>query len=252
MQTKNDIQNYRSRVSILVLSAILAPELQAEDSCIQGSSNQVLSQKCSVSMIIKNKTLLGIAHEITERTGIRFKFDANVESDLIDKELDAPNWSRAIDQLLQHYNYTMTQTGDSIRSVFVTGYRGGAKRQQESLHISPTHADVYQRRETLENRAITIAIPTDALVNLPEGGNIEIDLPIGSFNINQDSQVTFENGMLSWVGTIDKKNKFHRLYLTRDLNGDIVGNVFTPERTYNILTVDGQTVMIEVKQLGMR
>jgi hypothetical protein len=64
--------------------------------------------------------------------------------------------------------------------------------------------------------------------------------------------VDSEDGTLSWVGTMEGANNIYRLYLAKTQEGDVVGNVYTPEGAYNIETINGQTVLIEIDQVSMR
>lgn len=209
----------------------------------------------TISMVFNNQPLSDAIRQIADQTGIRFKYDAPIESDIINKKLEASNWNKALGQLLQGYNYTMIHDGNQIKTVLISGYKGGMK--QVDSHDSPDilSADLntsFQNDQPEQGPIIDIVIPTDELANLPEGGAMNVDLPVGTFTIKQESMVMIEDGTLSWVGTMDDENHFYRLYLARNRDGEVVGNVFTPSGSYNIETIDGQTVMIEVKQVSMR
>jgi len=213
-----------------------------------------------ISQVIKNQTLSEVALRISNQTGIHFKFNAAVESDLINKNLVAQDWNNALNQLLVGYNYTIIQERNEIKTVFITGYKGGVKPTLDAtidtlpddLALSTdSQNDILE--ETSDNRVlIDIEIPTDQLADLPEGGDMTVDLPVGAFNIKQENMVDSEDGTLSWVGTMEGGNNIYRLYLAKTLEGDVVGNVYTPDGAYNIETINGQTVMIEIDQISMR
>ena len=209
----------------------------------------------TVSVAFKNQTLSDVANKIAAQTGMRFKFDAAVENDMINKKLAAPNWNSAVDQLLQSYNYTTIQEGNVIKTIFISGYKGGMKPSTETevgpdLYSAP---DTYPSQDVFDSEtSIDITIPTEELANLPEDGEMMIDLPVGTFNIKQESMVALDDGTLSWVGIMDDETQFYRLYLTRSEDGEIIGNIYTPNGAYNIETVDGRSVMIEVNQASMR
>jgi hypothetical protein len=209
----------------------------------------------AVSMAFENQTLSDAIREIADRTGIRFKVDAPIENDVINQKLAAPNWKSALNQLLQNYNYTTIHEGNAIKTVLISGYKGGIKPSSRLENLAEQSADssTAPQEDASDHEAIIdIAIPTDELSNLPEGGDMNVDLPVGTFNIKQESMVAIEDGTSSWVGTMDDENQFYRLYLTRSQDGEVVGNVFTPNGTFNIQTINGQPVMIEVSQVSMR
>jgi len=196
-----------------------------------------------VSLVCKNQTLADVAHTISRLSGIVFKFNAAVENDRINTTLAANSWQDALPQLLQGYNYSTIQERKSVKTVFITGYQGGEKPQADEVVIAQAEDD----RAFEQRQGVPVVIPAAALAALPEGGSMEVDLPLGSFSVSQASMVTMEDGTLSWVGTMDDASEFYRLYLAQTQNGDVIGNVFAPQGTYNIETVDGQTVMLVVE-----
>lgn len=248
--------NRRKAAVILTFCLTMASNAYAAkigETALSAASPRIDSQ--AVSMAFENQTLSDAIRKIADRTGIRFKLDAPIENDVINAQLAASNWDNALNQLLQSYNYTMIHDGNKIMTVLISGYKGGMKPASSNDSLDTLSADsnaASQNGRPEQGPIIDIVIPTDELSNLPEGGDMNVDLPVGTFNIKQESMVSIEDGTLSWVGTMDDENHFYRLYLARSQDGDVVGNVFTPNGSYNIETIDGQTVMVEVNQVSMR
>lgn len=234
--------------------------VSASGKSLSNAASILDAQNHPISQVIKNQTLSEITQNISHQTGIGFKFNVAVQDDLINKKIAAADWNSALHQLLQGYNYTTIQERDVIKTVFITGYKGGEKPVLDEI---VTTADLTMDSEgvignsiadeVFDNRTlIDIEIPTDQLAELPEGGDMTVDLPVGAFNIKQENMVDSEDGTLSWIGTMEGENNIYRLYLAKTQEGDVVGNVYTPNGAYNIETIDGQTVMIEIDQVSMR
>jgi len=253
--TSDFFHNRRRAVVILTFCLTMASNVYATN--VRGHTFAISTHTESqfVSIVVNNQTLFDVASKITEQTGIRFKFDAAVENDIINKRLAASNWRGALDQLLQRYNYMTIQDGNVIKTILISGYKGGIKPSSDHETDQELYAasNTYPPQDVFDNRIITdITIPAEELANLPEGGEMMVDLPVGTFNIKRESMVALDDGTLSWVGIMDDETQFYRLYLTRNQDGEVVGTTYTPNGTYNIETIDGQTVMIEVNQASMR
>lgn len=246
----NIAHNHRKLTIVLTFCLTMANSQAASlNQAAVPAVNQARSQ--TISLLIDQERLSDVTLKIAEQTGICFKFNAAVENDLISKKLQAQDWKSALAQLLQGYNYSTIQEGDAVRTVFITGYRGGIKPEAAGEPSAGPYAG--RSEDFLGNKvAVDVTIPTEELAGLPEDGRMQVDLPVGSFAVRQESMVALEDGTLSWVGTMDDENQFYRLYLARTQDGEVVGNVFTPDGAYNIETIDGQTVMVEVQQVSMR
>lgn len=242
--------NRRNIAVILIFCLTMSASVQAENA----DQRSIAGQPAAVSMVINNQNLAHVTQKIAQQTGITFKFDAGIEDDVINQKLTATDWKSALGQLLQSYNYSIIQENNSIKKVYVTGYKGGSKLSSvESTQAQVAAGDSLQPQTMYQNRnALAVSIPTDELVALPEGSEMVVDLPVGAFTVKQESMVTQEDGTLSWVGTMDDENQFYRMYFAQSQDGEVVGNVYTPDGTYNIQSVDGQTVMLAVDQISMR
>ncbi len=260
-----DSVHCRRRVAVVLtfcMGLMMASELvsasEKNHSMVSG-----IAQTQSITQVIKNQPLSHVAQKIAAQSGIEFKFNAAVQDDLINKNLVAHDWNSALVQLLQGYNYTTIQQHNQITKVFITGYEGGVKPAADTENNQQTPADLAADAhelmdsgdpgDVLDGRtSMDIDIPTDQLAELAEGGELMVDLPVGAFNIKQENMVDSEDGTLSWVGTMEGANNIYRLYLAKTQEGDVVGNVYTPDGAYNIETINGQTVLIEIDQITMR
>lgn len=245
----NIVHNRRKLAIVLTFCLTMASSAQANNLNTHAIAAASSLANQPVSLLINKKTLSDVTLKIAHETGIRFKFNSAVEHDLINAKLDAQDWKGALNQLLENYNYSTIQEGNIIKTVFITGYKGGVKPTTDETVNSATA----QPASFLENPAIVdINLPTDELANMQEGGDTLVDLPVGTFTVKQESMVALEDGTLSWVGTMNDDNQFYRLYLASTQDGEVIGNVFTPDGAYNIETMDGQTVMVEVNQVSMQ
>lgn len=241
--------NRRKLVVVLTFCLSMASGVQAADvnHHVLAAASSMANQP--VSLTINKQTLSDVTLKISSETGIHFKFNAAVEHDQVNIKLNAQDWKGALAQLLESYNYSTIQEGNIIKTVFITGYKGGVKPVADE-NVNPAAT---QPTSFLENpTTVDITLPTDKLANMPDGGDTLVDLPVGTFTVKQESMVALEDGTLSWVGTMDDENQFYRLYLASTGDGEVIGNVFTPNGAYNIETIDGQTVMVEVNQVSMQ
>jgi hypothetical protein len=260
-----DSVHCRRRVAVVLtfcMGLMMASELVNANEKAH-STDTTIGQTQAITQVIKNQPLSHVAQKITAQSGIAFKFNAAVQDDLINKNLVAHDWNSALVQLLQGYNYTTIQQHNQITTVFITGYEGGVKpvantetSEQTQVNLAADAQDLMDSGNpdsALDGRiSMDIDIPTDQLAELAEGGELVVDLPVGAFNIKQENMVDSEDGTLSWVGTMEGANNIYRLYLAKTQEGDVVGNVYTPEGAYNIETINGQTVLIEIDQVSMR
>jgi hypothetical protein len=252
--TNSPYAAHNRRKLAVVLTFCLTMAATTHASGVNTPAYFAAQQNQAVSAKFDSQSLSTITSDIAKQTGISFRFDAAVEKDKINATLNARDWKGGLAQLLQAYNYSTVQEGNVIKTVFITGYRGGIKPVTVNAvqnSITETIPDQYQ--DFLQNATTAdISLPTDQLADLPEGGSMPVDLPVGSFIVTRESMVELEDGTMSWVGTMDAESQFYRLYLAQTPDGDVIGNIFTPNGSYNIETIDGQTVMVEVQQLSLR
>lgn len=226
--------NRRSAEVILTFCLTFSPCAFAAKAVVPLVASTASSQQM-VSMSIQNRSLSEVAIAISSRSGIQFRLNGAVEGDRLHGTLQASNWHDAIAQLLEAYNYSTIQESGHLTTVLVSGYKKG---------VNPnTFVD-----ENQQQQANSVFIPIDELVSMPEGGCSFVDLPMGVFDVKQETMVAYEDGTLSWVGIMENQNKFYRLYLARNQDGEVSGNVFAPDGTYFIQTIEGQTMIVRADE----
>lgn len=231
--------NRRSAAVILTFCLTFSPAVFAAKTISLPLTSSTSSQQM-VSLSMQNRTLAEVTGIVTSRSGIQFQLNGGIDGDKLNGTLQAATWPDALAQLLQGYNYSTIQENGHLKTVLVSGYKNGIK-PSAAVDQNPTP----QADATLaSSQASNIFIPLDELVNMPEGGCSFVDLPVGSFDVKQETMVTYEDGTLSWVGIMENKNQFYRLYLAKSQDGELMGNVFAPDGTYYIQTIDGKTVMV--------
>lgn len=247
------IKNRRKKAIVLTFCLAMVSSVEAAnfDNYALSTASQIEMQNQAVSLEFKQQTLYDVTNNIARKTGITFKLNAAIGQDMIDKKLKASNWKSALRQLLRGYNYATVQEDNAIKTIFITGYEGGIKPIEDLKSGSEFRADSASDDSVSINNGsdiIDVYIQTDELAELPEGDEMLIDLPVGSFTVKQKSMIKLDDGGMTWVGTMDDENQFYRLYLAQTQAGEVIGNVFTPFGIYNIETIDGQTVMVAIEQ----
>ncbi|MDD2802054.1 MAG: zinc-dependent metalloprotease family protein, partial [Methylococcales bacterium] len=97
---------------------------------------------------------------------------------------------------------------------------------------------------------MSVNLPMDQLANIPIGDDVTLDLPIGQYKVKHDNSVQHDDNSSTWVGYLDEEGKGYRIYLSQGETG-VIGNVYTPDGAYNIETVDGQTVVVDIDKSGL-
>lgn len=256
----NKIQEFHIKPCLISFLLLIAFDVKSSQHDIKQSSPQNSHQ------------LSSITKQITLQTGVQFVFNASVQQDSVSTDLRLDwksnwksDWKFLIKQVLAGYNYTLSEEfyeNQIVKKVHITGYAKGVppKHLQSDLQgdnngnaIENIDSHVDADNIDIANNVIgDIDMPIDQLIELPEGADMTIDLPIGAFNFKQENAVFSEDGTSSWVGTLEGNNNIYRMYLAKTQDGDVVGNVYTPEGAYNIETINGQTVLFEIDQVGMR
>ncbi len=213
----------------------------------------------SVYHVIKNKTLLEVTNQIANRSGIVFKIDASVEKDPINQKLAAENWQAAIRQLLQNYNYTTESGNNTLKTVLISGKNGSGNTlsamqlDAELIVVKPDYAVTIPKKYKNFNAGsvLNVSLPMDQLRQIALGEEVILDLPIGQYKVKHDNLVDHGDGSSTWIGYLGDEGQGYRIYLSQGESG-VMGNVFTPDGAYNIETTDGQTVIVDIDQSGLK
>lgn len=207
---------------------------------------------------IKDKTLLDAASQISMRSGIEFKIDRSVQSDVLSKKIAADDWPSALGQLLSGYNYTSVRSGGKIQTVLVTGRNGSGLPPQTSalangmrFSLTPEKAKLPARyRNYAPGSVIPLTLPMAKLKQSKLGQSVLLDLPIGQYPVNHDDLVDDGNGEMTWMGYLQDEGKGYRVFLSQGDAG-IMGNIATPDGAYEVETVDGQTYLVDPVRAGL-
>ena len=208
--------------------------------------------------VVKEQGLRAAAQQIAERSGIKFKISADIGSDQVSKKLAADNWDEALFQFLAGYNYTLTTEKGSIKSVIITGKNGSGSQNKAKQELESQMLAVVPGQQSLPavysqlapGSVMPIALSMSKIAAVKLGSKVVLDLPVGQYTINHDEKVDDGNGAMTWMGYLDDEGKGYRLYLSQGEAG-IMGNLNTPDGSYQIETVDGQTYLVDEVRSGM-
>ena len=208
---------------------------------------------------INNKTLLEVTNQIANRTGFTFKIHPELKKDIINQKLAADEWTYALEQLLQGYNYSIVRESGIIKTVLITGYNGNGHindattvAEQDLLMVAPSIADLPEKyRHYKPGSVFRLNLPMTELASKPLGSELTLDLPIGQYKVKHDNVVDQGDGSTTWMGYLNEEGKGYRVYLSEGEAG-IMGNIYTPDGAYNIETVDGVTVLVDLERSGLQ
>lgn len=246
----------RIRAKITAFSAAL---LFASGAFANTDALLIKEQSRNVYHVIKNKTLLNVTNQLTNLSGVVFKISADIEGDVINQKLVADDWGAAIGHLLKDYNFTIETKNNTIKTVLVTGRHGSGNTVKKRLEkddglvvvVSDFAGEIpgkYKRFNT--GSVFNVTLPIEQLNDIAVGDSLILDLPIGQYNVKHDNQIEHADGSSTWVGYLDDEGQGYRVYLSRGEAG-VIGNMYTPDGAYNIDTVDGQTVLIDIDKSGL-
>jgi Metallo-peptidase family M12B Reprolysin-like len=213
-------------------------------------------QPHNIYHIVKNKALLEATNQLANRAGITFKINASIESDVINQKLAADNWKDALAQLLEGYNYTTELDHGVIKTVVITGRNGSGHDNvvtKDLVVVVPSAANKLPDKYKNYNpgSVLNVNLPMKELASIPVGKGLTLDLPIGQYKVQHDNLVEHGDGSSTWMGYLDNEGKGYRVYLSQGDAG-VIGNVYTPDGAYNIETVDGSTVIVDLERSGLQ
>ncbi|MGZ4999166.1 MAG: reprolysin-like metallopeptidase [Methylomonas sp.] len=245
-----------------VKSSSLAAAITAVLSCTvlaDETGSLIKEQPHNIYHVIRHKTLHEAANQLADRSGITFKIDPALNRDEINQKLAADNWNAAIAQLLLGYNYTVESDKGKVKTVVITGRNGSGQNNAlttvagtELVVVAPDFSkkipDRYKNFNT--GSVFNIKLPLKELSQVPIGDDLVLDLPIGQYKVRHDDFVDHGDGSSTWIGYLDEEGQGYRVYISQGEAG-IMGNVYTPDGVYNIESVDGQTVIVNIDKSGL-
>ncbi|MDD5581510.1 MAG: zinc-dependent metalloprotease family protein [Methylobacter sp.] len=252
------------KVPLNIKTKILASAIASifSATALAGNTDSLIKESPhNIYHVVKNKTLLDAANQLSGRSGITFKIDAAIESDIINQKLAADNWQAALDQLLQGYNYTTVSDKGTVKTVLVTGHNNNGQQLNPAKIESNASSIVVASdfSETLplkyknfnQGSVFNVKLPLEELANIAVGEKMVLDLPIGQYSVRHDDQIEHDDGSSTWVGHLDDEGKGYRIYISQGDAG-VMGNVYTPEGMYDIETTDGHTFLVDIGKSGLQ
>ncbi|MBK8816262.1 MAG: hypothetical protein IPN42_12540 [Methylococcaceae bacterium] len=220
--------------------------------------NLLKEQPRNVYHVIKDKTLLDAAKQISIRSGIEFKISKAIESDVVGKKLTADNWNAALTQFLEGYNYSTVTNKGRIQFVFITGKNGSGKANENIAKSNSRWVAVKSENTKLPahyrnyaaGSVMPVQLPMTKIVNAKLGQKVMLDLPMGQYMVNHDDFVDDGNGALTWMGYLENEGKGYRVFLSQGEAG-IMGNISTPDGTYALETEGGRLFLVDEELAGL-
>lgn len=218
----------------------------------------IKEQPHHVYHVIKDKTLLEAVKQIAGRSGFEFKVATAVESDKVTKKLAADNWNTALMQLLEGFNYSTVIDKGKIKSVIITGRNGSGKVSVDlekskirSVSVKDQNPKLPSRYQNLvPGSVMPVKLPMSKIAAVALGKKILLDLPIGQYRVNHDDFVDDGNGAMTWMGYLEDEGKGYRVFLSQGEAG-IIGNITTPDGSYELETVNGRTYLVDQVRSGL-
>jgi Metallo-peptidase family M12B Reprolysin-like len=245
------------KVTVLAVAIFTSVSMNASANNI---APMIKEQPHNIYHIVKNKTLLAVTNQIANRAGIAFKINAGLEYDLINQKIAADDWKAALAQFLYSYNYTTILDHGTIKTVVITGRNGSGQDNEvtaasESGLVVVVPDSAKKLPEKYQNyipgSVMSVNLPMKELAGIPVGEDLTLDLPIGQYKVKHDNLVDHGDGSSTWIGYLDEEGKGYRVYLSQGDAG-VIGNVYTPDGAYNIETVDGATVIVDLEKSGLQ
>jgi hypothetical protein len=224
------------------------------------TASLIKEQSHEIYHVVKNKTLLAVTNQLANRTGITFKINNAIKNDVINQKLASDDWKSALTQLLQGYNYTTEMDRGFIKTVVITG-RNGSGHDNVTTPMAETGLVVVapdfskklpgKYKNFNPGSVMNVNLPMKELVSIPVGEDLTLDLPFGQYKVKHDNLVDHGDGTSTWIGYLSDEGTGYRVYLFQGDAG-VIGNVYTPDGAYNIETVDGQAVIVDIERSGLQ
>ena len=97
--------------------------------------------------------------------------------------------------------------------------------------------------------ATVIVLPVKKLMELDLNKTINLDLPMGQFNVMHDSTTTGADGSKIFVGHLADEGLGYRMILSQG-NAGVMGHVITPGGTFNIEQTANDLILIDTSKLS--
>ena len=249
----------------VILTSILAVSISAALSIpITSVADEMFAvAPSSVYQVVKNASLQASLTQVSTRSGIVFKINAEIGKDVVRQNLSAANWETAVKSLLQDYNYTLVTDGKVLKTVIVTGHHGSGAGVEPTHITAATDPLDYNAPIVIDPKmgklpktydsfpagsVMAIDLPMKEIMGLGKGQTTSISSPLGQFNVTHDNSVSESDGSTTFVGHMTDEGQGYRMILSQGPAG-IIGSITTPEGNFNIENQNGATVLIDTGKL---
>lgn len=196
--------------------------------------------------------------QIAQRSGITFKIDTDLAQDRVEQTISATNWGEAIGKLLSKHNFTIIEDRGAIKTVIVSGHiNDGINNQPTAIGKSDKFIVLERKQYPLPDRykkfpvasVMPIHLPIDSIMATPTQANVQLELPVGRFNVTHDDTVNESDGSKTWIGHLADEGEGYRIFLSQGPAG-VMGIITTPDTKYSIEPeTDGSTFLLDTKLL---
>ena len=251
-------QTVQATNSLLIASSIAAACVVSMTADAAEPETKLVQPASNISLQLNARPLGEALKEIAAKSGINFRLADGLQKEKVTANLTGKDWSETSQALLKGYNYAVEVGKNGVwETVTISGKNGdgktvaasGSKFQQYSRR---TAKELPVQLQNLNPGSVTpITLPLATLKGMKLGKKISLDLPSGATSFVHDNRVVHKNGDISWVGYQEQAGQPNRAMITMGKYGPM-GHIVTPEGTYQLVTEDGQSYLVDVNASGLQ
>ena len=249
-------QTVQATKSLLILSIAAACVVSTAVGAAEPET-KLVQPASNINLQLKARPLGEALKEIAAKSGIHFRLADGLQKEKVTVNLTGKDWSEASQALLKGYNYAVEVGKNGVwETVTISGKNGdgktvaasGAKFQQYSRRAAK---ELPAQLQNLNPGSVTpITLPLATLKGMKLGKKIALDLPSGGTSFVHDNRFAHKNGDITWVGYQEQAGQPNRAMITMGKYGPM-GHIVTPEGTYQLVTEDGQSYLVDVNASGL-
>ncbi len=250
-------QTVQATKSLLIASSIAAACVLSTTADAAEPEAKVVQPAGNISLQLMARPLGEALKEIAAKSGIHFRLADGLQKEKVTVNLTGKDWSEASQALLKGYNYAVeVGKNGGWETVTISGKNGDGK----TVAASSAKFQQFSRRapkelpaqlQNLNPGSVTpITLPLATLKGMKLGKKIALDLPSGATSFVHDNRFVHKNGDMTWVGYQEQAGQPNRAMITMGKYGPM-GHIVTPEGTYQLVTEDGQSYLVDVNASGL-